>query len=99
MIKLILTQVDIFPKPSNPNVLYGYVCPVCHWLQLSKKNVETHILRNHGNDCLRTQRIKQVNMVMHLPDEEEVSNEPAVNKRGRKKKEINYRELALAGKD
>jgi len=100
-ISLLVSQVDIFPKPAKPNILYGHVCPVCHWLQLSKKKIETHISRNHGSDCLRTQRIKQINMVMHLPDEEEeeeVFNEPAVKKRGRKKKDVDYKERPLPGK-
>lgn len=37
---------------------------------------------------------------MHLPDddEEEVFNEPAVKKRGRKKKDVDYKEAALPGK-
>jgi hypothetical protein len=39
-------------------------------------------------------------MVMHLPDEEEeeVFNELAVKKRGRKKKDVDYKEAALPGK-
>jgi hypothetical protein len=51
---------------------------------------------------LRTQRIKQINMVMHLPDEEdeeeEVFNEPVAKKRGRKKKNVDYKEPVLPGK-
>lgn len=90
----VIMKVDcIFPKPTALNKLFGYVCPVCHWLQLSKKNVERHMIRNHGYDCIRNNKIKQINMVMHLPDKKEVPL-PAVSgakKRGRKKKVVNYK--------
>jgi len=86
-----MLEINVFPKPDELNDLPGYVCPVCNWLQLNKAHVEHHVTETHGADCLRSTKIKKINMVMHLPFEEEEIEDISV-KRGRKKKIVNYKE-------
>lgn len=35
------------PHDFNDNALYGYVCALCNYVQLSKNNVVTHLDRHH----------------------------------------------------
>ncbi|XP_059472063.1 uncharacterized protein LOC132194661 [Neocloeon triangulifer] len=88
-------SLNAYPAPIKPNILLGHVCPICNWLQLCKKRVERHVESVHGVDALRSNRIKSINMVMHIPDEDEdenVKEKIPLNRRVRRRKPVNYKE-------
>ncbi|XP_065340148.1 myoneurin-like [Cloeon dipterum] len=42
-----LRKLDAFPEPSVASFIPGYVCPVCHWVQLNKESVQKHLKEAH----------------------------------------------------
>ncbi|CAB3380526.1 Hypothetical predicted protein [Cloeon dipterum] len=42
-----LRKLDAFPEPPVACFIPGYVCPVCHWVQLKKESVHKHINEAH----------------------------------------------------
>ncbi|CAB3363951.1 Hypothetical predicted protein [Cloeon dipterum] len=84
-------ELEVFPQPKSANFIPGYVCPICNWLQLKKERVEKHVENVHGIDALRCNKIKVVNMVLYIPED----NDPILSKpkkTRRRKSVIDYNE-------